>query len=134
VRIWFGAGAVLLAALSLKIPNAVVLNAVVLLTGVFVFSAQVLIYGYVAHAFPASARGTALGLTSAVGRLGSILGPFVTGALVTAGIAYPWGFYFFAVVAVLGLVAVLLLRAEAGATSQGQPGEFQSSPNIYSKE
>ncbi|MEQ0558175.1 aromatic acid/H+ symport family MFS transporter [Amycolatopsis sp. NEAU-NG30] len=112
-RIWFGAGAVLLAALSLKIGNAVVLNAVVLLTGVFVFSAQVLIYGYVAHAFPAQARGTALGLTSAVGRLGSILGPFVTGALVTAGVAYPWGFYFFAVVAALGLGAVLLLRGEA---------------------
>ncbi|WP_460440356.1 MFS transporter [Amycolatopsis stemonae] len=120
-RIWFGAGAVLLAALSLKIGNAFVLNAVVLLTGVFVFSAQVLIYGYVAQAFPAQARGTALGLTSAVGRLGSILGPFVTGALVTAGVAYPWGFYFFAVVAALGLVAVLWLRggrpAEAPLTS-----------------
>jgi AAHS family benzoate transporter-like MFS transporter len=112
-RIWFGAGTVLLAALSLKIGNAFVLNAVVLLTGVFVFSAQVLIYGYVAQAFPAQARGTALGLTSAVGRLGSILGPFVTGALVTAGVAYPWGFYFFAVVAAFGLVAVLTLRSEA---------------------
>jgi MFS family permease len=111
-RIWFGAGAVLLAALSLRIGNAVLLNTVVLLTGVFVFSAQVLIYGYVAQAFPAQARGTALGLTSAVGRLGSILGPFVTGALVTAGVAYPWGFYFFAVVAVFGLGAVLLLRRE----------------------
>jgi AAHS family benzoate transporter-like MFS transporter len=112
-RIWFGTGAVLLAALSLKIGNALLLNAVVLLTGVFVFSAQVLIYGYVAQAFPAQARGTALGLTSAVGRLGSILGPFVTGALVTAGVAYPWGFYFFAVVAALGLVAVLMLRKPA---------------------
>ncbi|MDQ7802747.1 aromatic acid/H+ symport family MFS transporter [Amycolatopsis sp. A133] len=112
-RIWFGAGAVLLAALSLKIGNAFLLNTVVLLTGVFVFSAQVLIYGYVAQAFPAQARGTALGLTSAVGRLGSILGPFVTGALVTAGVAYPWGFYFFAIVAALGLGAVMLLRGES---------------------
>ncbi|WP_290050109.1 MFS transporter [Amycolatopsis solani] len=109
-RIWFGAGAVLLAALSLRIGNAFLLNTVVLLTGVFVFSAQVLIYGYVAQVFPARLRGTALGLTSAVGRLGSILGPFVTGALVTAGVAYPWGFYFFAVVAALGLGAVLALR------------------------
>ncbi|NIH83682.1 MFS family permease [Amycolatopsis granulosa] len=118
-RIWFGAGAVLLALLSLKIGNSVVLNALVLLTGVFVFSAQVLIYGYVAHVFPAQARGTALGMTSAVGRLGSIVGPFVTGALVTAGVAYPWGFYFFAVVAALGLGAILLLgsgrRRAAGA-------------------
>ncbi|WP_439381619.1 MFS transporter [Amycolatopsis lexingtonensis] len=114
-RIWFGAGAVLLAALSLRIANAFLLNTVVLLTGVFVFSAQVLIYGYVAQVFPARLRGTALGLTSAVGRLGSILGPFVTGALVTAGVAYPWGFYFFAVVAALGLGAVLALRGESRA-------------------
>ncbi|MBB5958101.1 MFS family permease [Saccharothrix tamanrassetensis] len=107
--LWFGAAAVLLAALSLKVSSSFLLNLMVLLTGVFVFSAQVLIYGYVAQAFPAQARGTALGFTSAVGRLGSILGPFVTGALVTAGIAYPWGFWFFAVVAALGLGAVLLL-------------------------
>ncbi|MDQ0380986.1 MFS transporter [Amycolatopsis thermophila] len=125
-RIWFGAGAVLLALLSLKIGNSVVLNGLVLLTGVFVFSAQVLIYGYVAHAFPAQARGTALGVTSAVGRLGSIVGPFVTGALVTAGVAYPWGFYFFAIVAALGLGAILLLgspRREAAAAGLASPGQ-----------
>ncbi|NBH03271.1 aromatic acid/H+ symport family MFS transporter [Amycolatopsis sp. SID8362] len=120
-RIWFGAGAVLLAALSLRIGNAFLLNTVVLLTGVFVFSAQVLIYGYVAQVFPARLRGTALGLTSAVGRLGSILGPFVTGALVTAGVAYPWGFYFFAVVAALGLGAVLALRGESAAPERLAP-------------
>ena len=51
-------------------------------------------------------RGTALGLASGVGRVGSIVGPSVTGALVTAGIAYPWGFYFFSGVAVLAVVAM----------------------------
>ncbi|MFD9888033.1 MFS transporter [Amycolatopsis sp. NPDC059027] len=107
--LWFGAGALLLAALSMRIGSSLLLNLVVLLTGVFVFSAQVLIFGYVAKTFPANARGTALGLTSAIGRLGSILGPFVTGALVTAGIAYPWGFWFFAAVAVLGLLAMLFV-------------------------
>ncbi|MEU5692025.1 MFS transporter [Actinosynnema sp. NPDC020468] len=108
--LWFAASAVLLAALSLRVGNALLLNALVLLTGVFVFSAQVLIYSHVTESFPTSTRGTALGLTSAVGRLGSITGPFLTGALVTAGVAYPWGFYFFAAVAVLGLAAVLVLR------------------------
>ncbi len=109
VTLWFGASAVLLAALSLRVDSNVLLDLMVLLTGVFVFSAQVLIFGYVAQAFPAQARGTALGFTSAVGRIGSIVGPFITGALVTAGVAYPWGFWFFAAVAALGLGAVLLL-------------------------
>ncbi|RJQ75478.1 MFS transporter [Pseudonocardiaceae bacterium YIM PH 21723] len=107
--VWFAAAAVLLLALSFRISSNLLLNALVLLTGLFVFSAQVLIYGYVAKTFPAEARGTALGLASAVGRLGSILGPFVTGALVTAGIAYPWGFWFFAAVAGLGFLAILAL-------------------------
>ncbi|SFJ96208.1 Predicted arabinose efflux permease, MFS family [Amycolatopsis sacchari] len=125
-RIWFGAGAVLLALLSLRIGNSVLLNALVLLTGVFVFSAQVLIYGYVTQVFPARARGTALGLTSAVGRLGSIVGPFITGALVTAGVAYPWGFWFFALVAALGLAAVLLLGGRSETVSGSEAAALPS--------
>jgi MFS family permease len=121
VLIWFGAGAVLLAALSIRIGNSVLLNAMVLLTGVFVFSAQVLIYGYVARAFPARARGTALGLTSAIGRLGAIVGPFVTGALVTAGVAYPWGFWFFAMVAALALIVMLVGAARRSPVGDDTP-------------
>ncbi|WAL68415.1 aromatic acid/H+ symport family MFS transporter [Amycolatopsis cynarae] len=115
--IWFGAGAVLLAVLSVRIGSSVLLNTLVLLTGVFVFSAQVLIYGLVAHTFPAQLRGTALGLTSAVGRLGSIVGPFITGSLVTAGFAYPWGFWFFAAVAALGLLTLLSLSSRPARTT-----------------
>ncbi|MFI0421538.1 MFS transporter [Spongiactinospora sp. 9N601] len=115
--IWFAAAALLLAALSLRVDSELLLNVLVLLTGVFVFSAQVLIFGYVAHYFPAAARGTALGLTSAVGRLGSILGPFVTGMLVTAGVAYPWGFWFFAAVAVLGMAAMATVAGRTAPAS-----------------
>ncbi|GLY69532.1 MFS transporter [Amycolatopsis taiwanensis] len=109
VLAWFGIAAVFLALLSMKISSSLLLNLVVLATGIFVFSSQVLIFGYVAHTFPPQVRGTALGLTSGIGRLGAIVGPFVTGALVTAGIAYPWGFWLFAVVAVLGLGAMLVV-------------------------
>lgn len=116
---WFAAGAVLLAALSIPIGSGFLLNVLVLLTGIFVFSAQVLVFGYVAKTFPAHTRATALGMTSAIGRLGSILGPFVTGALVTAGVAYPWGFWFFAAVAMLGLLAMLALAGQPTAELEG---------------
>ncbi|GGX96923.1 hypothetical protein GCM10010510_47980 [Streptomyces anandii JCM 4720] len=86
----------------------------VFFTGVFVFSAQVLVYAYVTHYYPASVRGTALGPASGIGRIGSIVGPSITGALVTAGIGQPWGFCFFAAVAVLGFLAVLTLPRAAG--------------------
>ena len=46
-----------------------------------------------------------------VGRLGAIAGPAITGTLVSAGNAYPMGFYVFAVVAVLALVALTIMPA-----------------------
>ncbi len=102
---WFVAAAVFLGLLSIKMPTPV-LNIVVFLTGVFVFSAQVLVYAWITRSYPSDVRGTALGLASGIGRVGSIVGPSVTGALVTAGIAYPWGFYFFSGVAVLAVAAM----------------------------
>ncbi|MGW9826410.1 MFS transporter, AAHS family, benzoate transport protein [Brevibacterium pityocampae] len=109
VLLWFGAAAVLLALLSVRMENPVVLHLAVFATGAFVFSAQVLVYAYVSSVYPAEVRGTALGLAAGVGRLGAIVGPFLTGALVAAGIAYPWGFHLFAVVAVLGVIAMALV-------------------------
>ena len=83
----------------------------VFLAGVFVFSAQVLVYAFVGHLYPPDVRGTALGLAAGVGRVGAIVGPFLGGALVTAGIAYPWGFYLFALAAVLAVVALSVVPA-----------------------
>lgn len=109
VLLWFGLSAVCLALLSIKVDNAILLNVIVFVTGVFVFSAQVLVYAWVTQLFPARLRATALGFAAGVGRVGAIAGPAVTGGLVAAGIAYPWGFYVFAAagaLAVLALVAV----------------------------
>ena len=110
--IWFAAAALFLALLSIKLPGIGVYVSV-LLTGIFVFSAQVLVYAYVARVYPAAARGAALGAASGIGRLGAISGPLITGVLLTAGIAYPWGFYLFAVVAVIGLLAITLVNRQA---------------------
>ncbi|WP_104175174.1 aromatic acid/H+ symport family MFS transporter [Arthrobacter sp. Y81] len=109
VLLWFALSAVFLAALSVKIQNELLLNAAVFVTGVFVFSSQVLVYAWVSQLFPARLRATALGFAAGVGRLGAILGPAVTGTLVAAGIAYPWGFYVFASAAVLAVAALVLV-------------------------
>ncbi|WP_019144511.1 MFS transporter [Aeromicrobium massiliense] len=107
--VWFAVAAVMLALLSIKMDSDLVLSVVVFFTGVFVFSAQVLVYAYVTNYFPADIRGTALGSASGIGRLGSIVGPTITGALVAAGWGHPWGFYFFALVGVLAVAAVATL-------------------------
>ncbi|WP_193069736.1 MFS transporter [Brevibacterium aurantiacum] len=109
VLMWFLLAAVFLAALSIPMTSQILLNIAVFITGVFVFSAQVLVYAFVSAVYPPTARGTAIGMASAVGRIGAIVGPFITGTLVTAGIAYPWGFYLFAVVAVFGFAAMAIV-------------------------
>lgn len=111
---WFCAAALFLALLSIRLPGIGV-YASVLLAGVFVFSSQVLVYAWVSRHYPASVRASALGAASGVGRLGAISGPLLGGALLGAGIAYPWGFYAFAAVAALGAVAVAAVgREDAG--------------------
>ncbi|TQM38176.1 MFS transporter [Pseudonocardia cypriaca] len=109
---WFAAAALFLAVLSIRLPGIGVYIGV-LLAGVFVFSAQVLVYAYVSQLYPATARGTAIGAASGVGRFGAISGPLIGGALLTAGIAYPWGFYVFAVVAAIGAVSVATVGVSA---------------------
>jgi MFS transporter, AAHS family, benzoate transport protein len=105
---WFAAAALFLALISIRLPGIAVYVGV-LLAGVFVFSSQVLVYAFVSQLYPAAARATALGAASGVGRLGAITGPLIGGALLTAGVAYPWGFYVFAAVAAVGAVSVAVV-------------------------
>jgi AAHS family benzoate transporter-like MFS transporter len=106
---WFLGAAVFLALLSVKLPAAG-LYAAVFLTGGFVFSAQVLVYAYIGKTYPDAMRATGIGWAAGVGRIGAISGPILGGALLTAGIAYPWGFYAFAAVGALGAAAVTGVR------------------------
>jgi AAHS family benzoate transporter-like MFS transporter len=78
----------------------------------FVFSAQVLVYAYISHLYPAVVRATAVGAASGFGRLGAISGPLIGGWLLTVGLAYPWGFYIFAVVAALGALSIMLVNRD----------------------
>jgi MFS transporter, AAHS family, benzoate transport protein len=108
---WFTLGAIFLALLSIKLPGIGIYISV-FLAGVFVFSGQVLVYAYISHVYPTAARGTALGTASAVGRIGAIAGPLIGGVLLTAGIAYPWGFYIFAIVALIGAICIALVNRD----------------------
>jgi MFS family permease len=108
---WFAGAALFLALLSVRLPGIGVYVSV-LLAGMFVFSAQVLVYAYISHLYPAAARATAVGAASGFGRLGAISGPLIGGWLLTAGLAYPWGFYIFAVVAAIGALSISLVNRD----------------------
>jgi MFS transporter, AAHS family, benzoate transport protein len=108
---WFAAAAVFLALLSIRLPIAGI-YVMVFLTGCFVFSAQVLVYALVSGNHPPQVRATALGWSAGAGRVGAIVGPLLAGLLVSAGLAFPWGFYLFAVVGALGAVALAAVRLQ----------------------
>jgi benzoate transport len=105
---WFALAAVSLFLLSVQLPLVLTYLAV-LVTGVWVFSAQVLLYAYVSKHYPTSGRGTALGWAAGIGRVGAICGPLLGGLLVGAGLAVPWGFYAFALVGLLGAIFIGLV-------------------------
>lgn len=109
--VWFFLAAVFLALLSIRIDTVVLLYAAIFVTGVFVFSAQVLIYAFVSQLYPPEVRGTALGFAAGVGRIGAIAGPAIAGTLVTWGIAYPGGFYVFAGAALLAVISISVVPA-----------------------
>ena len=116
VLAWFSIAAVALALMAIKLESAILVYLAVLLAGFFVFSAQVLVYAFVGHLYPPAIRGTALGMAAGVGRVGAIVGPFLGGALVASGLAYPWGFFAFSGAAVLAVVALSTVPADLEAT------------------
>lgn len=85
VALCFGAAAAALAMLAL-LPASLVL---MLLGGALVGGAflcvQAILYGIAPQCYPFEIRGTGVGTAVAVGRLGSIAGPLLAGALVAAG-------------------------------------------------
>lgn len=114
--IWFLCAAVMLTLLTVRLPM-LGLYGLVFLTGVFVFSAQNLVTAFAATHYPPEARGAAIGMSLGVGRLGAISGPIIGGGLLTAGLAYPWGFFAFAFVGLLGAIALGAARRSERASN-----------------
>ncbi|WP_459185861.1 MFS transporter [Streptomyces sp.] len=95
---------------------------VVFLTGLFLFSAQAMIYATVAARSDAENRATAVGWVSGMGRFGAIFGPWLGGQLLATG-SHTAGFTAFAIAGVWSLVFVSLtgLRRVRSTSQSGTP-------------
>jgi len=81
---------------------------VVAVTGVGLFSAQVMVYAATGTVYRDSERAAGLGWVTGVGRTGAVVGPWLIGALATNG-NESWGFTTFALAKLVGAVATSLV-------------------------
>ncbi|MEU6030056.1 aromatic acid/H+ symport family MFS transporter [Streptomyces tauricus] len=102
--LWFALTAAGVFLLSVHMPLALTF-AVVFLTGVFLNSAQVMIYATVSIRSTPDSRATAVGWTSGMGRFGAVFGPWLGGQLLAAGNG-DWGFTAFAIAGLSSMVFI----------------------------
>ncbi|KAA0940125.1 aromatic acid/H+ symport family MFS transporter [Streptomyces apricus] len=102
--LWFALTAAGVFLLSVHMPLGVTF-AVVFLTGVFLNSAQVMIYATVSIRSAPDSRATAVGWTSGMGRFGAVFGPWLGGQLLAAGNG-DWGFTAFAIAGLSSMVFI----------------------------
>jgi AAHS family benzoate transporter-like MFS transporter len=102
--IWFALTAAGVFLLSVRMPLGVTFL-VVFLTGVFLNSAQTMIYATVSIRSTPDNRATAVGWTSGMGRFGAVFGPWLGGQLLAAGNG-DWGFTAFALAGVSSMVFI----------------------------
>ncbi|MFJ6561253.1 MFS transporter [Streptomyces sp. NPDC091412] len=102
--IWFALTAAGVFLLSVHMPPALTFT-VVFLTGVFLNSAQTMIYATVSIRSNAGNRATAVGWTSGMGRFGAVFGPWLGGQLLAADHG-DWGFTAFALAGVSSMVFI----------------------------
>ncbi|MGV9559664.1 MFS transporter [Streptomyces sp. NPDC003401] len=120
--IWFALTAAGVYLLSVHMPMTVTMI-VVFLTGVFLNSAQTMIYATVSIRSAPDHRATAVGWTSGMGRFGAVFGPWLGGRLLAADQG-EWGFTAFALAGVSSMVLIGIAALRAPRTAaQDSPRE-----------
>ncbi|MFJ4690332.1 MFS transporter [Streptomyces sp. NPDC088766] len=122
--VWFALTAAGVYLLSVHMPMTVTMI-VVFLTGVFLNSAQTMIYATVSIRSDPDTRATAVGWTSGMGRFGAVFGPWLGGQLLASGQG-DWGFTAFALAGVssmvfIGIAALRTPRTAAQDSPREQP-------------
>ncbi|GGG70977.1 MFS transporter [Paenibacillus radicis (ex Gao et al. 2016)] len=69
-------------------------------------------YAYTPELYPTSIRATGVGFAAAIGRVGGVIGPYLVGVLVAAGVPLTAVFIVFFIAILVGAVTVLLFAPE----------------------
>ncbi|WP_179998917.1 aromatic acid/H+ symport family MFS transporter [Acinetobacter sp. YH12239] len=115
-------GAIVMSLMGFQ-SNMLLLYILVFLAGAASIGSQMLLYSYVAQYYPLAVRSTGIGWSSAIGRMGAIVGPILIGGLL--GMNLPAHFNFMAVglpVLITAIaVALIMNESEAEKIGSSQP-------------
>lgn len=122
LTIMFSVGAIALILLGYNSPQAV-LYGLIAVAGAATIGSQILLYTFVAQFYPAAVRSTGMGWASGIGRIGAIVGPVLTGALLTLELPHQMNFLVIAIPGVIAALAIFMvnLRASVEGNKVTQP-------------
>jgi AAHS family benzoate transporter-like MFS transporter len=124
----FAVGALALILLGFNSPQAV-LYTLIAIAGAATIGSQILLYTFVAQFYPAAVRSTGMGWASGIGRIGAIVGPVLTGALLTLELPHQMNFLAIAIPGAIAAFAVFLvnLKASVEGSKEKQAAQLKSS-------
>ena len=120
LTIMFSIGAVALILLGFKSQQAV-LYTLIAVAGAATIGSQILLYTFVAQFYPAAVRSTGMGWASGIGRIGAIVGPVLTGALLTLELPHQMNFLAIAIPGFIAALAIFLVNLQASVDGQHTP-------------
>lgn len=98
-----------ISALAINSPP-IVLYTLVAVAGASTIGTSILLYSYLAQFYPLHIRTTGIGCASAVSRIGAIVGPILTGMLLSMSLPHAYNFLAIGIPALLATVAMGVLK------------------------
>lgn len=114
----FVIGAAALILLGFNSPQ-IVLYSLIALAGAATIGSQILLYTFVAQFYPTTVRSTGMGWASGIGRIGAIIGPVLTGALLTFELPHQMNFLAIAIPGVIAAFAIFLVNLKVAVNVPG---------------
>lgn len=128
LTIMFISGAAALILLGFNSPQ-VVLYTLIAIAGATTIGSQILLYTFVAQYYPTTVRSTAMGWASGIGRIGAIVGPVLTGALLTLNLPHQMNFLAIAIPGIIAAIAIFLVNLSAAVDAKKKENLHQVTPD-----
>ncbi|MFV5367823.1 aromatic acid/H+ symport family MFS transporter [Acinetobacter junii] len=116
----FVIGAAALILLGFNSPQ-IILYSLIALAGAATIGSQILLYTFVAQFYPTTVRSTGMGWASGIGRIGAIIGPVLTGALLTFELPHQMNFLAIAIPGVIAAFAIFLVNLKVSVNVPESP-------------